>query len=293
MLKKGVLIMLMLSVLLGQQAIAKEVVLTNGDKISGNVVNETEDSITLDTMALGEVTIDKNFIKPPEPVVKMDDSSVKWSRTASAGYNLTGGNTEKEQFSAEIKLNRKTEEDEWIAKWSSYVASNNNTQDAKKFYGKLEYDKNYGDDNEKFYFARIEGDQDKFSNIDYRLIPAVGLGKWFFDEEDHKLKGDIAVAYQYSSYIDGTKSDGKMAIVPHFYYEKVLTGQLKFTEDFTLYPSLEDLKEIRFHSETSLTHPINDNLSWKLSFIDDYDAEPSGTAETNDYRLVTGVDYNF
>lgn len=43
-------------------ALASEVTLTNGDRLSGNIVAETEDSVTLETEYLGKITIMRKFI---------------------------------------------------------------------------------------------------------------------------------------------------------------------------------------------------------------------------------------
>ncbi len=130
-------------------------------------------------------------------------------------------------------------------------------------------------------------------NVDSRITPSSGLGYWFSDEDDYKAMVELALGYEHTSYVDGASDDDEMILIPRGYLEKVLVGNLRLTEDLTLYPSLNEGGEFRLRSQTSLVNPINDRLSWRVSYIDDYDSNPTGGAQKNDYRVVSALDYNF
>ena len=296
-----------LSLLLCAQTVwAEEIRFMNGDRLSGEITKVTAEKVSVNTYIAGELEFDhaqidtinseeaSSYLAVHHPVEEeaAEEPETKWSRTASIGYTQSGGNTEKSQFNAAIKLNRKTDDDEATLKWTGFYASSNEVTDAKKFYGMARYARSFGDLKKWYHFARLEADQDIFSNIKYRITPSYGLGYWFADDDDFKAMLEGALGYTHTKYRT-SGSDGEMALIPRAYLEKLIWGNLRLSEDVTLYPSLEDTGEFRLHSETSLISPITERLSWKVSFIDDYDSDPQGASENNDYRLITGIDITF
>jgi len=272
----------------------EEIYLQNGDRISGEIIDQTEDQVRIRTEAMGEIVVNKEYIKAdeePEPQEVVEESP--WSRSISLGYNQTGGNTQKSGAHLVMKANRKTDDDEWSMEHRSSYTSSDKKMDSKKFYGMARYANSFGRNKKKYVFYKIEGDQDRFANIDYRFIPSVGYGYWFYDEDDFKLKAEAAIGYQYTNYRDDTKSSSEAVIIPRVYLEKVLMHDLKLTQDLTIYPSLDDMEALRFHSDTSLVYALKDGLSLKFSFIDDYNSQPSGSSKKNDYQLVTMLEYAF
>lgn len=271
-----------------------EIYLQNGDRITGEIIEQSDTQIRIATKAMGEIVVDAKYVKPkeePKPQAVVEESP--WDRSISFGYNQTGGNTQKSGANMVLKANRKTDDDEWSFEHRSSYTSSDKKMDSKKFYGMGRYANNFGRDNKKYVFYKVEGDQDRFANIDYRFIPSVGYGYWFYDEDDFKLLAETAVGYQYTNYRDDTKSSGEAVIIPRAYLEKVLMHDLKLTQDLVLYPSLDDMEALRFHSDTSLVYALKDGLSLKFSFIDDYNSMPSGSSKKNDYQLVTMLEYAF
>ena len=71
---------------------AEEIFLNNGDRITGQIIEETEESITIDTEALGTLTIEKTFLEKeevvPEPAEEAPEES-PWKRKFSVGYSQT------------------------------------------------------------------------------------------------------------------------------------------------------------------------------------------------------------
>ena len=100
-----------------------------------------------------------------------------------------------------------------------------------------------------------------------------------------------AIGFEHTNYRDGTKSDNEVILIPRGFLEKILVGNLKISEDITIYPSLSEGGEYRLHSETALVNPITDQVSWKVSFIDDFNSSPSGSTKKNDFRLISSFDY--
>lgn len=282
---------LMLSIT--QNLFAEEIHLKNGDKVSGDVVRESDYIIVVDTAAMGEVTIEKEFVKEPEKEPTKEEKASLWDKTLSLGYSLSRGNTEVSAFNGAVELHKKTEEDEINAKLTSLYTSDEKKLDEKKFYGLLRYAYSFGEEKDWYHFYKFEGDQDRSANINYRLIPATGIGYWLVDEENYKAMVEVAAGYQYTDYRDGTDSDSDAVIVPRGFYEKLLYKNLKFRQDLTLYPSLSSGGDFRLRSETSFINPISDKLAWKISLIDEFNSSPQGDTKKNDFRLISAIDLNF
>lgn len=269
--------------------------LKNGDKISGDVIAEDENSVTLSTDAMGDITIDKDFVKieEPEAVETADGGDVEWERKISLGYSKVGGNTETGEANANIKVNRKTSDDEWTFKADAYYAEDDNKMTSKKLYGMGRYAYSFGDNSKWYHFYKLEGEHDRFANVEYRLIPSSGVGYWFADTEDWKAMTEAALGYEHTSYRDSTDDSNEAVLIPRGFVEKTIWKDLVFSQDLTLYPSLTDAGEFRLRSDTSLINPVNETTAWRISFIDEYNSDPSGDAEKNDFRLISSVDYHF
>ncbi len=295
----GRILMALCLVCAASAAGAEEITLINGDKITGEVIEDTGTEIRIMTEAMGEVDILKAYIETPEakeepapePVPAKEKSA--WLRKVLLGYSQSGGNTQKSQMNLNFTASKKTDHDEWSFKYDAFYSSADKKMDAKKFYGMGRYAFSFGDEMKWYDFYKIEGEQDRFANVDYRVIPSTGVGYWFSDEEDWKLMAECAVGYEYTNYRDNTKSTGEAVLIPRAFLEKKFANNLVVSQDVTLYPSLKDTGDYRLHSETSLTSPISETLSLKFSFIDDFDSNPGGDTKKNDYRLVSGLEYQF
>lgn len=283
------------------RAQAEEIVFKNGDKISGAILEDTASYLVVNSQALGTITIDRVFIESPAhdggqgQQTAMDDGEKKaeWSRSVTLGYSRSGGNTVESEASGALAVTRKTDDDEWNFRASALYGSGDRKMDEQKYYGMLRYGWSFGQDKEWYDFVKLEADHDRFANIDYRFVPTAGIGYWFADEDQWKLKAEVGTGWEYTSYRDGTTSGSDVVLVPRGYVKKLLIGDLWLEEDLTAYLVVDDYDRYRLRSETSLIQKISEQLSWKLSFVDDYNANPGGNAKKNDYRLISSVEYAF
>jgi len=107
-------------------------------------------------------------------------------------------------------INRKTDSDEWTGQLKAYVSTPDDEMNAKKFYGMGQHAFSYGKDLKWHHFYKLEADQDRSANIDYRLIPSTGVGYWFSDLEDRKLMIEGTIGYGHTNYRYETKSDNEV-----------------------------------------------------------------------------------
>ncbi len=142
-------------------------------------------------------------------------------------------------------------------------------------------------------FYKVETDHDRFANINYRIIPSLGLGYWFSDTDDWKALTELGIGATYIGYRNSSKNTTEATIIPRAFFDKRLFNETHLTEDITIYPSLKTSGHYRLHSETAFNNPISKQLIFKVSLIDDYNSHPASDKKRNDTQLVTSLNYSF
>lgn len=269
--------------------------LNNGDRISGVIIAEEDNSISMKSKTLGIISIEMSLIKSIETekeILEQKEDKEIWKREISAGYDKTGGNTQKSQLSMNLSVNRKTDKDEFAITTDVFYSSSNEKMDSQKWYGMTRYAFSFWES--KWYnFYRLEGDHDRFVNIDYRIIPSSGIGYWFSDTDDWKAMVECGVGIEHIKFRDDTKDRNEAILIPRAFIQKNIFDNVLISQEFILYPSLKDTGEYRMHSESALINPINDKISLKFSLIDDYSSNPATGVKKNDWRLISSLVYSF
>ena len=286
---------------------ADVIYLKNKDKITGEVLEETVENVSIKTEAIGIISVKRDSIERISNVIeeriakdderiakeKEDDlRKINWKKEISIGYNQSSGNTESSQFTLATFINRKTKHDEFTIKGDIYYSSSNEKMDAQRWSALVRNDFNFWE-NKWYNFYQLEADHDRFANVDYRLLPSTGVGYRFSDTSKWKAKIESGLGFEHTSYRDATKDSGEATLIGRGFLEKKLFDKHTITQDITLYPSLEDTGQFRLHSETSFISPINEKLSLRFSFVDDYDSDPQGNIKKNDLRFTSFVVHSF
>ena len=280
-----------------------EVYLKNGDHLTGKILEETEDSVLLETEAMGELSIKKASVERVKrgdravvesgPEVKKPDDII-WDRNFSMGYNRTSGNTDASQLNLDLSVNRKRQFiDELTLRGNIYCSSSNKEMNSQKWFTSARYAFSFGEKKDWYNFYKLEVDHDRFANVDYRTLPSAGIGYWFYDRPDIKAMTEAAIGFEYTDYRDSQEDDDEVVLIPRAYLEKNLYGDSRISQDLVLYSTPGDLDEYRLKSETTFTSPVSEEISLKLSVIDDYDSEPAGGAKKNDFRFISSLIYSF
>lgn len=294
------LLMSILGLIFQINAQAEEIYLKNGDRLTGDVIKEDKDSITIKTEAMGEITISRDSLKRISDSgeetleIKEDVKEVAWQREISFGYNKSSGNTKVSQVSLSVLIKRKIKQvNEFSLKVDAYYSSSNERMDTQKWYGRGRYAFGFGENREWYNFYKFESDHDRFANIDYRIIPAAGIGYWFYALEELKVMAEVGLGLEHTTYRDQTEDSDEIVIASRAFFEKELFGNSKISQDVFLYPAIDDLSIFRLHSETTLETSVNEKLALRLSLINDYNSNSPGSAKKNDVRLISSITYSF
>ncbi|MEW5894616.1 MAG: DUF481 domain-containing protein [Candidatus Omnitrophota bacterium] len=278
---------------------AEEIIFTNGDRLTASILNDSPERITISSQAIGTVTVDRSFVSSPvyENTAGKEkeegEKHAEWTRKIALGYGQTGGNTFRKRANGSFAMNRKTPANETTFNLSGLYSSSNNKMDVQQYSGLARHAFSFGPNLKWYNFYKFEFNHDYSANIDYRLIPSLGLGYWFSDREDFKLQFETAGGLEHTHYRNSNGPSTEFVLVPRGYFKKKLSGRFWAEQNLVFYLVAEDLRRFRLRSESALIQQITKSFFWKLSLIDDYNAAPSGDAEENDYRIIYAIEYVF
>jgi putative salt-induced outer membrane protein len=215
-----------------------------------------------------------------------------WKNELSLGFAQATGNTQNSQLTGAVEADKKTELDVVTLKASTLYSSQHKKMDGQKHDASIRYALNFPE-NQWYSFYKFSVDHDKFSNIDYRLIPTAGIGYWFSNTDDWKAMTELGLGLENINYSDNTKDKTNTILVPRAFVEKAIFEKAKISQDLTLYPNLEESDDLRVVAETRFTNPLSDNMSLRFSFVDEFNSNPAGESKKNDTRTVLALIYSF
>lgn len=282
------------------QALADEIYLKNGDRLSGETLAVTADHIHIKTQAAGTVVVEKKFIErvqsgsiaAKEPAVP-PPTPKEWKVLASAGFGLVTGNTRSAGSHGGVFANKKTGRDEWTLQAEGAYSSEREEMTSQRYGGMARYAYSFGAEKKWYNFYRQEADHDRFANIDYRLIPSTGVGYWFADTPSWKWLIELGLGYEYTNYRAHAEDGGEVVLVPRLFLEKTVFRGIKISHNLVVYPAISGAGTYRISSRTAVNYPITERLSATLNLTDEYNSADIEGIKNNDLQLTTGLAYEF
>lgn len=215
-----------------------------------------------------------------------------WVREVELGYDKSSGNTDKSQLSVAGAIKKISEVYEFHSKFDIYYSESDGVMDSQEWSSETRYAFDFGDSKRWFNAYKLTVDHDRFADIDYRILPSVGIGYWILRDEDMKWNVEGSLGYEITNFRSDEPEEESAAFVGSSYFETKIFEKAKISENFSVIPSLDGGGN-RIKSETALTNPLNDNLDLSIKYIVDYDSEPSSGKKKTDTRVVTGLKYSF
>lgn len=295
------------SFFLARGTFAAEIFLNNGDRISGEVISREEGRLSVMTESMGLVEIPLDHVKKileddkkvyPEKLgttEKRKEPEIAWEKEISLGFNAARGNTETTELTGSALLSRRhIGENEITFKGNIFYSESDKEMDSRKWYALARYALNFSPSRKWYSFYRIEVDHDRFANINYRTLPAAGLGYWVLDMDDTELVVELGSGLEYTNYRHHRKSSYEAVLAPRLAFKKRLFRKVLLAGSFDIYPEMSSLGEYRFRAETTLTTELTEKLALRLSLIDEYKSQPEEEGvKKNDLRLISSIVYSF
>lgn len=141
-------------------------------------------------------------------------------------------------------------------------------------------------------FLNLEMLSDEFKNINLRTSVGPGIGYQVWDDPGKTLMLEIGVNY-FSEDLDKGEDDQWITGRGSVVLGLKVHRYLAFSEIVVVYPNLEGFSEYQLRNEASLTSAIGSRLSLKLTNIIEYDSDPSPGVQKADTFWILALQYGF
>lgn len=275
-----------------RDAAADTIELRNGDKLSGLVLERSEERIVLEHPVLGRLEVPTSELAPPPPP---DDGAFgsgllrDWDRTLELGFSGASGNSDNQRVSAGLELDYADEQKRWKIGAGYLLSASDGSTDDHQAFASVERDWRFPG-SRWFAFGNGRFDWDQFEDWDFRLSSFGGGGYEFYDTETFELRGRAGLGL--------TREFGTgEGITP----EALLGMEMKWALDDRqtlraynrLIPALDDPGEFRNVSGLDYTVSVNGDLGLRLGLDNEYDTSVDSGTKRNDFTYRGSLVYDF
>lgn len=213
-----------------------------------------------------------------------------WIYQIALNMNGSSGNTEKNQFGADVSAMLSGSNDE-LRLYALYSTSENDGEKSSdELKGGFRY-ANYLNGSPWGLYLREQLEQDEFENISLRSVTAGGLSIRLASKEHFKLSGNAGLGYRWERYDDETADSGEAGLdfgVHHFY---LWENRLKMNNEISYLPVLSDFTTYLISQNSSLDFPVpgSDRFKVRLGVRNDYNSQPGGDRKKLDTTYYTSL----
>lgn len=306
-----------------QFALADQIVLKNGDRLTGKVVSTSEEKVTIITELAGTVTIsrtnvEKVIIDPPEvKVINVSDQrepdqsatvpanadsrtaaktalTTGWDGSVNVGFSLTSGNADTSTFTAGIRAEKSGKSDKWTTYLNSLISRNRvadvNVTTSNAIWGGLRYDRNLT--KKIFAFASYDFERDKPQRLNFRSVLGAGLGYHVIKNEKTELDVFSGAAWNRTWFVGADNTSSAEVQIGNTLKHK-FTERIKLQQGFTLYPNISNTGDYRFVFDSTLSADVTKRIGVFVTIGDRFNSAPLIGVERNDFLFATGLKWAF
>ncbi|EPR42119.1 protein of unknown function DUF481 [Desulfovibrio sp. X2] len=302
-----------LLLLLGAQARADTVVMKNGDRLSGMVVNMENGKLTLSTDYAGTLTIDWAAVARVESekpmtvyapdgeaksrtvietrtgkveAVNANPGRWKVSADVSAGWINQTGNTDSQETRADAKVKARKDDDRYKLDGHFEWQQDDDTRTAYNWYAQPAYDRFLGEHLYWTFLGRLE--HDEFQDLRLRKVLGTGPGWQILDNDIASLSVEFGPAYVWESY-NGDRNDDDFPAARWQLSAEVWLWKdwVQFFHDDQILASFKASDEVLLESATGLRFPLTAGFNLTLEYDHDWRNNPApGTRRTDDTTML-------
>lgn len=307
---------------------AERIELKNGDRISGQWLDSTQETVRFASKFGSVVRVPRDEVValyadngtpmaipamtqdalPAPKVVPAKEAAVAkkdqpglfgavWKNQVDAGAGLQTGNSDDKSVSADFKTKAKWDEDRanLNADYNWQESGGDRTQDNRLIEGNYDHflhQKWLGDD--KWY---INGNgnlrQDKVADLELRSVLGVGLGRQFYETDETNLSVSFGPSWLRQKFYDG-ETDSSIAARWNFdYNEKFFDNLFQLFHTHSLYLPEGKTSGYLFDADSGVKIPLKGGFSataeWTLNVNDD-PAEDAGKSDSA-YKFKLGYEW--
>lgn len=145
----------------------------------------------------------------------------------------------------------------------------------------------------KFYgLLSAELLKDKFKNINLRAVVGPGLGYQIWEDARKTLAVEAGVAYFSEDRVTGEDEQWVTARLATVFLYQ-FTSWLRFTDTLIIYPHLEDFGEYTLRNDAAIITSLSSSWSLRLGNIWERDSDPAPGVKKDDSRTTLSLQYSF
>jgi putative salt-induced outer membrane protein YdiY len=297
---------------------ADEIVLKNGQRIEGDILDVSRTHIMIETDAVGRLSVDKYIVlryhkkekeeaegisafsrpasKATQSIPVQEDKAAAlnaWEQKISLGYGVSEGNRSVKHLVLAWDIDQRQAPATWSGGVEGFFTSEAGGMDQSRISGRARYAWSGSEKSSDYVFVQMAAQRDRPAAVDWRLIPSAGIGYLFGGNSDFQVTTEAGLGYQYTDYRRQKSHDKEWVFVPRFLFEKHLLNKLRFIGETTWHASLEESGDYRAHYEAGIVNGLTDDLAIAIRFFRDYNAAPPAGVKTADDHFVTSWEYQF
>ena len=299
--------------LIGWCAVAQNVQfkLRNGDRVSGEIVSETPEGVTLKTPWGGTIgipakeIISGNIVSAPPPSVPpavltpvanpspaqpARTRTHKWIGEIQAGVDLLFSEKNRQLYSGRVKITHTYSRMRNLFDYQFAYGETDDELTDNRMIGSLKTDQEL---TRHLYLYNLGGvGYDAVRKIDFQWEAGPGLGYHWVKRTNFVFNTEAGLNYQ-AQYLD---DDLKKEVVYLRLAEDAtwkITPKLSLDERFEFFPSTENLADYRMRFESNLRYAIINNLSFIVTVLDTYETQTARGVPQNDLQIRSSIGVKF
>jgi len=303
---------------------ADEVILHNGDKLSGTIITKTGDTVTLETHYAGEIEILWSEVKSlsidkPSHVVLKDGTDLPASELSKTeptspeieqiaainppvkpdfinkgqinfGLELDRGNSDVDDYHLDSETEFRWTDDRLVFELSGDLEDSEGTNTKQDARFLSDYDHFLSE--KLFTSTSLLLEHEKFADLNLRTTLTAGFGYQIFENPRMNLFVEAGPGYIWEDFDESQDEDFPIAFwalqFDQYLFKK---WKLQAFHDHRYSQSFEESSDFIFTSSTGLRIPLSDNLQATIQYNFDWDNTPSDNADEDDHETLVTAGY--
>ena len=280
--------------------------LTNGDRISGEILEDGDAGVRVRTDFGAELAISKSFVASVEgaadPETETETEAVEemvaavveapapvpraWKSNIGLNSSFSRGNTDSDLINLQADYSFERDRHRYSVDLSSIRETKEG--DKVKEQDRLNLGYNYLFSDRWFFALNSTIEHDPVALLDHRISINPGVGYDIWNEESRKLNVQMGAGYS-DERSDGVDESSSQIDWRLNYTQKILDGAMNVFHKHQVYKNMQGRKNLVFNSQTGVRYDLSDQLFLNIQLNYDYDDEPSAGTDSKDLTFLVGA----
>ena len=260
---------------------------------------ETIVSSVATTETAGQVSVQPGGAERTMPLsdFKYLNYDETWAGAVVAGALFNRGNTFSDDVNVAFDATKRREIDRWTFTGGYNFGRQRNPGTGDKststdnWFATGKYD--YFINDKLYVYGAVRYEHDRIAELDYRLIPGVGVGYFWIDRPDLKFDTEAGLVYLVEKYEDGQKDESLSARLAYHLKKNLNGDKVALFHNLEYFPSLQEARDFLVVADAGVRTAITTQMFAEYKFEYRYDATPAEGQHKTDLRHIFGVGWKF